>query len=217
VAEASTPRPERGPGGEQRGGAQRTGGRGSPVSADAGFDRLLDELRGEVASAQRRRETWLRRQAADDATVAGTLVSLAERGAILAVSTCAGNRYVGPVRGAGTDLVLMDVRGGCVAIEVGAIEHVSAQGDDLVEGRRLRPVGHRRGADTTTLVEVLALAVAERPDVTLVARSGLRHTGELMAVGADVVMLRPADGGPMAYAPVASLSEVVLPASTGSG
>jgi hypothetical protein len=218
VAEATSPRPGRGPGGERLGGAPRgIGGTAATGSTDASFDGFVDEVRIDHAGASRRREAWLRRQAADDATVAGTLVSLAERGASVSVTTCSGNRHVGRLRGAGADLVLVDVHGARVAITVDAVDSFSAHADHPVDARRLAAFGHRSGADATTLLDLLALVVADRPDVTLVTRSGLRQTGELVAAGADVVMLRPTDGGALSYTPVASLSEVLLPASTGSG
>ncbi len=188
-----------------------------PDDPGAALAAFVDEVRTEQAGTQRRRETWLRRSAADDATVAATLVSLAERGATVTVTTCAGNRHVGTVAGAGSDLVVLDAHGGRVAITVDAIDTFSAHGPDLVADRRLTPVGHRSNADATTLLDFLALVVADRPDVTLVTRSGTRHTGELVAAGVDVVMVRPAEGGALTYTPAASLSEVLLPASTGSG
>lgn len=217
MAEASTPRPERGPGGERRGGAPRTERAATPGASGAAFDGLLDDLRAADASAQRRREGWLRRQAADDASVVGTLLSLAERRAVVALTTASGNRHVGRLRGAGSDLVLVDVHGGCVAVDLAAVDgfHAHHEGDpgqgDIV------PVGHRRSRDHTTLLDVLGLLVADRAVVTLVTRAGRHTTGELVGVGSDVVMVRPAGGGPVVYTPVASLSEALLPASTGSG
>jgi hypothetical protein len=63
----------------------------------------------------------------------------------------------------------------------------------------------------------LNLVVADRPEVTLVTRSGEQVVGELTAVGRDVVMVRPEERGSLIYAPLSSLSEVLLPASTVSG
>ena len=217
MAEASTPRPGRGPGGERRGGAERTEDLAATFASDAGFGGLVDELRADSANAHRRREAWLRRQATEDATVVGTLLSLAERDAVVALTTRAGNRHVGRLRGAGTDLVLIDGPGGRVAVDIQAVDSFQAHRSDSTDGRRLAAVGHRGSADHTTMLDLLSWIAADRPDVTVVTRSGARCTGELVAVGSDVVVLRPADGGPVSYTPVASLSEVLLPASTGSG
>jgi hypothetical protein len=187
------------------------------IGSDAAFHGLLDELRADSASAHRRREGWLRRQAVEDATVVGILLSLAERDAVVALTTRAGNRHVGRLRGAGTDLVLIDAQGSCVAVDIQAVDSFQAHRIGGADGRRLAAVGHRGSADHTTMLDVLSWVAADRPDVTVVTRSGTRCTGELVAVGADVVVLRPAGGGPVSYTPVASLSEVLLPASTGSG
>jgi hypothetical protein len=216
VAEATTPRHGRGPGGERRGAAtQPTGGTTATPDDGARLEAWVDELRADTASALRRREQWLRRQAADDATVAGVLVGHAERGSTLAVTTRSGNRHVGRVRGAGSDLVLMDVTGARVAIDVGSIDTIRAIAGE--HERPVDPMGHRSGADATSMAEVLALVVVDRPDVTLVTRAGEHLSGELVAVGRDVVMVQPPERGPLVYAPVASLSEALLPASTGSG
>ncbi|MGY6500309.1 MAG: hypothetical protein ACXIVQ_05340 [Acidimicrobiales bacterium] len=185
------------------------------ASADPGLEAWADTLRVDAAAQLRRRERWLARQAADDASLAGVLVDHAENGTTVAVGTVAGSRHVGRAVGAGRELLVLAGPHCRVLIEVGAITTVQA-----VTGERAPvpdPMGHRSGACDTTLCDVLALAVAGRPDVTLVARSGQLTSGELVAVGRDVVMVRPDDGGALIYAPVSSLSEVVLAASTGSG
>lgn len=219
MAEATAPRPggQAEPDDQALGGAWRNGGAQDAADGGATVEEFAASLRSDHAGSQRRRESWLRRQAADDATVAAALMSLAERGATVAVTTRTGNRHVGRLSGAGSDLVLLDGHGGRVAITVESIDSFQAHADDRATPRRFEPIGHRRGADATTLLEFLALVVADRPDVTIVTRSGTRHSGELVAAGVDVVMVRPADGGALTYAPAASLSEVLLPASTGSG
>jgi hypothetical protein len=107
----------------------------------ARVDDWAEGLRIDAASQLRRREQWLRRQAAEDATMAGVLVDHAERGSTLAVTTYSGNRHVGRVRGAGAELVTIDVTGARVVIELGAIETIRAMlaPDDVV----VEPVGHR--------------------------------------------------------------------------
>lgn len=214
MAEATTPGPDpsRGSGAEAY---SRTGGPSGPDHDDARLDSWLDELRSDAAVQTRRREQWLRRQAAEDATVAGVLVDYAEHGSVLAVTTRSGNRHVGRVRGAGALLVTLDVTGARVVIEVDEIDTFRA----LSTGERhaLAPTGHRSRTETTTMSEVLAQAADERPEVTLITRSGEVVSGTLMAVGRDVVMLRPPAESALVYLPLASVSEALLPASTGSG
>lgn len=185
------------------------------AEADPRIDTWAEQLRVDAAAQLRRRERWLARQAADDVSLAGMLVDHAEHGTTVAVGTLAGSRHVGRVLGAGRDLLVLTGPNGRVLVDVAAITSVQAVSADRTA--RPDPVGHRSGADHTTLADVLALAVAERPDVTLVTRSGQYSCGELVSVGRDVVLLRPPDGAALIYAPVSSLSEAVLAASTGSG
>lgn len=216
MAEPAAPRHGWDPHGDRRGGAHlRTGG--APGTRDdlSRVDDWADQLRTEAASQLRRREQWLRRQAAEDTCVAGVLVDHAEHGSTLAITTRSGNRHVGQVRGAGAELVTLDITGACVVIELDGIETIRAMPGTA--NRPVDPMGHRSRADDTTMADVLGSAVAARPDVTLVTRSGEHVSGELMAVGRDLAMVRPPEQGPLIYVPVASVSEALLPASTGSG
>lgn len=147
--------------------------------------------------------------------MAGVLVDHAEQNSMLAITTYSGNRHVGQVTGAGSELVMLDTTGGRVAIEVGAIETFRALSS---EGRQfVAPVGHRSRTSGITMGEVLSHAAEGRPDVTLVGRSGTQVVGALVAVGRDVVMVRPPTDLGLVYLPLASVSEALLPASTGSG
>jgi hypothetical protein len=185
------------------------------TTGEPGIDHWADQLRSDAAAQLRRREHWLRRQAAEDASVAGVLVDHAEHGSTLAITTRSGNRHVGRVRGAGSELVTLELTGARVVIELDAIDTIRAlPGSDH---RAPTPVGHRSRADDTSMAEVLALAGDGRTDVTLVTRSGECVAGELVAVGRDLAMVRPPEDGPLVYVPVASVSEALLPASTGSG
>ncbi len=187
----------------------------APADEMARVDDWADQLRVDAAAQVRRREQWLRRQAAEDATVAGVLVDHAEQDSTLAITTRSGNRHVGQLRGAGSALVIIEVVGARVAIELDGIDTFQALPNS--NRRLLAPMGHRSGAEPTTMSEVLSQVVDDRPDVTLVTRSGEQVAGELVAVGRDVLMVRPADRGALIYLPVASVSEALLPASTGSG
>ena len=179
------------------------------------LDDWADQARAQVAAQQRRREAWLRRQASEDASVVGVLIGHAEQGSTLAVTTCTGGRHVGQVRGSGSNLVTIDVTGARVAIALDCIDTIAALPGGA--GEAVHPVGHRAGADPITMGDLLGLAVAERPDVMLVCRSGQQVCGELVAVGRDMAMARPPDHSPVVYVPLASVSEALLAPSTGSG
>lgn len=188
------------------------------TTPDGGEDALIDlvdQARAEDAAASRRRRGWLRRQATEDASLVGVLTTLAEQGATVAVTTSGGRRFVGPVRGAGACLVAIEVTGGRAYVDIGAVETIR---NTAPEGVGVPdPVGHRGGADPVTMADVLHLATVDRPGLVIGLRSGERVAGELIAAGRDVVMVRPDGRRSVVYASLASVSDVVLPASTGSG
>ena len=189
-----------------------------PVDGDdpgAPLDDWVGRLRADAASQLRRREHWLRRQAADDASLSGVLLDHAEQGSRVALTTVAGRRHVGRVRGAGAEVVVLEVGGARVMVAIDAVATVQASGDG--ERPAVSPVGHRVGDDPTTLADLLSHEVADRPDVTLVTRGGHVVVGSLESVGRDVVLVRPADRSPMVYAPLSSISEASLPLATRSG
>lgn len=215
VADQWSPRHGGGPGGDRRGEADD----GTDVDAndrpDASVDEWAHRLRGDAAAQLRRREAWLRRQAADDASLSGVLVDHAENGSLVALTTQAGSRHLGRVRGAGAEVVVLEVGRTRVVVTIDTVATVQAVREE--ERRTVSPVGHRVGDDGTTLAHLLSHAVADRPEVTLVMRSGQVVAGELEAVGRDVAIVRPPDRSPAIYARLSSVSEASLPASTRSG
>ena len=156
----------------------------------------------------------MRRQAADDASLAGVLVDLAENGHQVRVTTEGGGTHQGRVRGAGRGVVVLDCGRTRALVAVDAITTVQA-----VPGEHdvISPVGHRINDDPTSLGELLSHAVGDGAEVTLVTRSGQVVSGELASVGRDVVMVRPDRRAPLVYARLESLSEALLPLSTRSG
>jgi hypothetical protein len=162
----------------------------------------------------RRREHWLRRQAADDASLTGVLVDLAEQGHLVRVTTSGGGRHLGRVVGAGAAVVVMESGMHRILVAVDAVTTVqAAPGEHDVTS----PVGHRVGDDPTTLADLLSHAVGDGAEVTLTMRSGQVVTGELVSVGHDVVLVRPDRRTPVIYARLESVSEAALPLSTRSG
>lgn len=166
----------------------------------------LAEQRADEAVASRIRERWLRQEAADEATFAGVLLDLAERQLRLVIGGVGGRRTIGSIAA---------VAGDCCAVR-------TSSGDDVLLAyaaiTSVRPVdgigtstGDRPVALETTLAECLALLLAERPRLHLVTSDGTATSGELRAVGRDVItLLRDGANGSTAYLPIAALAEVMI-------
>ena len=164
------------------------------------MDDLLAELarwgadaRAGDATVSRRRERWLRQQAAEDAQFAGLALDLAERGVAVAVGTTTGRTLHGRIVAVARDF--------CVLRHDGDTATFLA----LPAVATLRPeAGHdgkdaasdRSAALDTALADVLAGLAGERPRIRLVVEgSGEVLAGELRSAGADVATLR-LDGEP---------------------
>lgn len=168
---------------------------------------LLDEARAGDHGTARARERWLLRLAEEEATLAGTLLDLAERGSGVAVRSLSGRVSHGAVVAVGTDFVVLraeDRRDVCVRL--GAISTVRpAAGERHVSAR-----GDRPAPLDLLLVEVLAGLAPDRPRVALLA-AGELVAGELRAVGADVVTLRlDGDQRALCYVSAAAVDEAVI-------
>lgn len=164
---------------------------------------LLDRARAEQAGRGRSRERSLRQQAEEDATLAGTLLDLAERRSAVTVRTATGRTHHGAALAVGHDFVV--VRG-----ENGVDTFVALAAIATVRPYRAPPASGDRVPSDTRLVDVLGAAAPDRPRVALVAGTEV-VAGELRAVGADVVTVQ-LDGPerPLAYVSSASISEAVL-------
>ena len=179
-----------------------------------GIDRLLAELtawsaeqRADEAARSRTVERSLRQQAAEEATFAGTLLDLAEARRSVAVQVTGGRQYRGVAAGVGRDFVA--VRSDAGRLTLIAFAHIAAvrPSDVGVAATGSRSPGPR------SLVQLLDLAVVDRPRVQVVA-AGETIVGELVAVGDDVLSVRADSGGHgerhVAYVPAGSVSEVSL-------
>jgi hypothetical protein len=166
---------------------------------------LLDEARAQEAGRGRGRERELRRQAEEDASLAGTLLDLAERGGPLTVRTTDGRHHTGTLAALGGDFAV-------IRTETGADVFVALRAVARVRPGAAAPAatGDRPVPSTTVLLDVLATAAAERPRVSLVV-AGEAVAGELRAVGFDVVtvLLDGPDRAPTYVAAVA-ITEAVL-------
>lgn len=168
---------------------------------------LLDEVRAGDASAARVRERWLRSRAEDGATLAGTLLDLAERAAPVSVRTTTGRTSHGSVVAVGTDFAALKGEEGrytCLRLQaVAAVRPAVGERAAVATGDRLAPLD-------LLLVEVLAGLVPDRPRLVVLAGGDL-VAGELRAVGIDVVTLRlDADRTSLCYVASAAVDEVVV-------
>ena len=156
---------------------------------DGDLERLLDEARADEAADARARERWLRRQAQEEATVAGVVLDLAESDRAVVATTTAGRSHAGRVVLVGDDcVVLRDEAGRDTYLRMAALATVEPQ-----PGSAGAPAatGERPPPSTARLLDLLGELAAERPDVQ-VWLVGVAHglTGRLVAVGQDVLTLR---------------------------
>jgi hypothetical protein len=169
-----------------------------PASTD-GADALVSafgawaaEHRTGAAAEARSRERWLRQQVAEAATLAGTLVDLAEQGTDAAVIVGT-RRVTGRLVGVGGDGCVVADRAGAVTIVV--VAHISAI---RVAGRRSgtgEATGARGPAGDWLVTDALAALAAERSPVRIGLRGGETLSGDLVSVGDDVLTVRLAAGG----------------------
>ena len=165
------------------------------------------EARARAAAESRVRERWLRTQAEEGAEFAAVLAGLVERASSVTVTTVSGRHLAGQLTSVGEDFVALTLPGGrqtLVALAALAWVH-AAPG-----GRRLEPgVAEADAAlEPAALVDVLAQAAAHRPRVT-VQTAAAAVTGDLRAVGADLVALETAGEPPsLVYVPLRAVYEI---------
>jgi hypothetical protein len=173
----------------------------------ARLDAWLADARIKGSADARARERWLQDAAEADATFAGVLLDLAERGTSVAVSTTGGRRHHGSIDVIGADFAsVRTARGVEVLVALAGITAVRTA--PLVDPT----LGERVVTTELRLAEVLAELTAERTHV-LLETSERRGSvgGALRAVGYDVVTVRT-DGEPpaIAYVRLAAITEVTL-------
>jgi hypothetical protein len=180
---------------------------GGAPSLAARLDAWLADARVEGSADARAREHWLRAAADADATFAGILLDLAERGVGIAVATVAERRHQGVVQVLGADfLALRSATGAEVLLALASVASVrTAPAAGVSAGERVVTTDLR-------LSDVLAELAVERARVRLVVLDGREAvTGELRSVGQDVVTVRTHGEAPAtAYVRIAAVAEVVL-------
>lgn len=173
------------------------------------FRELLDASVAEQAVAARARERLLRQRAEEGARFAGTLRDIAEAGGVVTVRTEAGVAHQGRLVAVGLDhCAVATVRGPVVFVALDAVALVRPEPG----AAHAAATGERDAAQDRTLLEVLARLVDDRPRVALLARGSPEPvTGELRAVGEDVVTVRlDGDTRGTAYVRAAAITELVV-------
>ena len=168
---------------------------------------LLDDARAAEVTAGRERQRWLRRQAEEEATLEGALLDLAERATVVALRTTAGRVHHGRVVAVGTDFVVIGADRGGTCVRLSAVSSVRPGPGE----RHGPPTGAREPALDLLLVEVLGGLAPERPRVAIGTAAGEVVSGELSAVGADVVTVRlDGDGRTPCYVAMAAVLDALV-------
>lgn len=154
------------------------------------WEDLLDEAKADAQMQARIRERWLRRQAAESATLVGTLLDLAESGVGVSISSMGGRRHDGTIVGLGTDVVVLADRGEHVAVRLSAVTLVRPHPGSATG----LASGDRPAALDLGFIELLARVVDDEPEVAIAFVIGETAAGTLLAVGIDIVSLRVAPG-----------------------
>jgi hypothetical protein len=171
------------------------------------LDEWLADAQVERSADARAREHWLRAAADADATFAGVLLDLAERGVTVSVATVAGRRHQGVVQVLGSDFVALRVAHGHeVLLAMRSIASVRTAGAaGVAAGERVVTTDLRLG-------DVLGELAADRARVRIVLLDASEAVaGELRSVGQDVVTVRTdGEASGIAYVRTDAVVEVVL-------
>ena len=176
------------------------------------FAELADEAAAEEAVRRRVQARWLRRQAAEEATLLAVVLDLAEAGAEVAVRSASGRVARGPIARVGEDFVVV----GSTWMRLAAV--VAVRAVETPAASRAADIGASAGARAPSshrvrLAEALAeLAAGDRPAVVVVPLApGDPLRGELVAVGVDVLTLAlDGDRRARSYVPIDAVGEVVV-------
>ncbi len=166
------------------------------------LNRWVAETQVDDAIELRRRSVWLRRQADEESTMTGVLIDLAEHGRPATLHLGNGRRHRGTITAVGRDVVELHTSGGeRVVVALDALDSVRPMSDATpVPGDGPVPTG-------VTLAERVRRLADQRERVLIVGRNGEVTSGEITAMGRDVVTV-VLDGGGLAYVSLAALAEV---------
>ena len=157
------------------------------------------------AARARTRQRWLERQAAEEASLVGVLLDLAERNRPVSITTRADHRLTGPVVAVGADFgVVRDHRLGDAIVPTRAIALVRpSPGDDL-------PTGDRPVDMVLAFGDALMELAPDRPEcIVAVGTEQLR--GDLRSVSPDVAVLAlDGDRRDLVHAAVDAIDHLVV-------
>jgi hypothetical protein len=197
------------------------------VIDDEEFERALEALAhwaGDThvvdAVSQRRRSSWLARQAEDETTLSAVLVGLGERACPATVGLTNGRRHQGIVALVGSDVIGLRTAHGQRWLALSAVAWLrTSPGRAVASGSGPLPVDAigvldvGRGPRLVDLASELADLALDRARVAICCEHGDETlVGALLAAGRDVLTLRD-DGGGLIYVALASVVEVSLPES----
>lgn len=154
----------------------------------AAFDRWASNDRADAAALARSRERWLRQQASEEATLAGSLLELSEAGVGVVLATPSA-RLHGLIAAVGSDCCLLVEPAGPRLVPNDRLVSVTPAAGP----RRNTPTGARPPTLSLSFLDALTTLAADRSPVTLTLTGGSRANGELNSVTADHLQLR-ADG-----------------------
>jgi len=181
-------------------------GPGRPGLVDR-LERWVADARVDEAALQRSRARWLRDVADQEATLAGTLLDLGERRAVVTVRTAGGRVHRGAVEAVGVDFIGLRLdRGATLLLAVRSLASIrTTAAEPATSGERAVRTDLRLG-------DLLRELAADREDVLVVTVDGGEAVvGQLRAVGEDVVTLRVGGDPPWtAYLALAAIGEVTL-------
>jgi hypothetical protein len=177
------------------------------------LERWAADARAREAADARVRERWLRAQAAEDASLAGVFLTLAERRETVVVTTMWGRRTTGVVTGVGVDFVALESPAGTATLlTLATIAAVRVAEDATRSAARATTGDLDVGPVGVRLADVLAQAAGQRPRVAVHAAAA-SFVGELRSMGTDVLTVRADGDAGAVYVALASLSEVSFLAS----
>lgn len=169
------------------------------------LQRLTDDERAATSADARRREASLRRQAAEEGTLLGVLLDLAERDQALSLVTVTGRTLRGLIRTVGADFVGLRGPAG-----EGALVPTTAITAVRTEPQAGPTVGDRVVEVDSPMRNVLADLAAKRPWVAVHTIAGDSMSGHLISIGRDVLSIR-VENASTGYVPLTAVADIVLP------
>jgi hypothetical protein len=182
-----------------------------PGGLDGDLARLIADSRADEASRARQRERHLRAAATTDATLAGLLVDLAERGEPVTLRTTAGRSLTGRIGVVAQDAVVLEIGSGPSIVRLAAVSSIRRAAGERVD----EPSGDRVPSRAATLAALLADLAPDRPRIALAVQGEPSLVrGELRAAGIDVLTVT-LDGDPpvTVHFATAQVSELTVLAS----